>query len=56
MGIEPSTIAAGDLEEEEFGGKGVGRDMGFAEKMNTLLQERANVHLVGLCHRHKRLT
>jgi len=36
VGVEPGTIAAGDVEEEEFGGESVGGDVGFAEEMDAL--------------------
>ena len=36
-----------DVKEEEFGGKGVGGDVGFAEKMDALLESGAGVE--GFC-------
>ena len=43
MGVEPGAIAAGDVQEEEFGGEGVGGNVGFAEEMDALFQGGADV-------------
>ena len=43
MGVEPCAIAAGHVEEEELGGEGVGRDVGFAEEMDALFEGSSDV-------------
>jgi hypothetical protein len=46
VGIEPGAVSVGDVEEEEFGGEGVGRDVGFAEEMDGSFQGGADVERV----------
>jgi hypothetical protein len=36
VGVEPGAVAAGDVEEEEFGGECVGGDVGFADEVDAL--------------------
>jgi len=43
MGVEPGAIAVRDVEEEEFGGQGVGGDVGFTEEVDALFQGGADV-------------
>jgi hypothetical protein len=46
VGVEPSAIAAGHVEEEEFGGECIGGDAGFAEEMDALFQGGAEVEQI----------
>jgi hypothetical protein len=47
VGIEPGAVPASYVEEEKFGGEGIGGDMGFAEKVNALFKRGADVEGVG---------
>ena len=38
MGVEPGTVPAESVEEEEFRRERIGRDVGFAEDMDALLE------------------
>ena len=43
VGVEPGAVAAGYMEKEEFGGEGVGGDVGFAEEMDALFEGGADI-------------
>jgi len=43
MGVKPGAVAAGYVEEKEFGGQRVGGDVGFAQEVDALFEERAEV-------------
>jgi hypothetical protein len=47
VGVEPGAVPAGDVEEEKFGGEGVGGDVGFAEEMDALFQGSVDIEGVG---------
>ena len=51
MGIEPSAVAAKNVEKEKFGGESVRRDAGFAEEMDSLLEGGADIE--GIIHRSR---
>jgi hypothetical protein len=48
MGVEPGAVAAGYMEQEEFGCERIGGDVGFAEKVDALFQGSAEVEGVGV--------
>ena len=43
VGVEPGAVAAGHMEEQEFGGESIRSDVGFAEEMDALFQSGADV-------------
>jgi hypothetical protein len=52
MGIEPGAVAVGYVDEEEFGGQGVGGDVDLAEEMDALFQGSADVECFGVVRGH----
>jgi hypothetical protein len=47
VGVEPGAVAAGYVEEEEFGGESVGGDLGLPEEMDALFEGSADVEGLG---------